>query len=153
VTNNGTQAGGTQGGGTGRSGGGGGGGRSYWDGGVAIADTLLVVAGGGGGGFANGMGQTSVLVNGSAGCDVYSVNLEQDLTAAGGGGGYYGGASACGTAHPEFPNIIPAMVMGNSGSGSNRIHSTYAVSTTQNSTYSRSSGYTGYFKMTVVSIT
>ncbi len=148
VVNNGTQAGGTDGGGTGRSGGGGGGGRSYWA--YDTTDTNeLVCAGGGGAGRGNGMGHNSVRENGSAGCNTYSVNLEQDVAAAGGGGGYYGGSSSCGSGTLAHPGLI----MGGSGSGTNFIHDTYDVSTTQNSSYNRSSGYTGYFKMTVVSVT
>jgi len=140
-----TQAGGDYGGGTVRCGGGGGGGRSYWA--YDTTDTNeLVCAGGGGAGRGNGMGHNSVRENGSAGCDTYSANLEQDVSAAGGGGGYYGGSSACGSGTLAHPNLI----MGGSGSGTNFIHDTYDVSTTQNSTYNRSSSYTGYFKMTVV---
>ncbi len=143
-----SEAGGADGGGTGHAGGGGGGGRSYWA--YDTTDTNeLVVAGGGGGGRGNGMGHNSVRENGSAGCDTYSANLETDVAAAGGGGGYYGGASACGSGTTAHASSI---IMGGSGSGTNFIHDTYDVSTTQNSSYDRSSGYTGYFKMTVVSV-
>jgi len=149
VVSDATQAGGTDGGGSGRTGGGGGGGRSYWA--YDTTDTHeLVCAGGGGGGRGNNMGTNGVRENGSAGCNSYSSNLEQDVTAAGGGGGYYGGASACGSGSPAYGNVL---LMGGSGSGSNYIHGSYDVSTSQNSVYERSSGYTGYFKMTVVSVT
>ena len=142
-------AGGTQGGGSGRSGGGGGGGRTYWA--YTTTDTNeLVVASGGGGGRATGLGTNGVRINGSAGCNAYSATLETDVSAAGGGGGYYGGASACSSGYATSGTGQ----MGNSGSGSNYIHPTYDVSITQNSLYNRTGGYsTGYFKMTVISVT
>ena len=144
-----SEAGGTDGGGTGHAGGGGGGGRSYWS--YDTTDTNeLVCAGGGGGGRGNNMGHNSGRENGSAGCDTYSANLETDVAAAGGGGGYYGGASACGSGTTAHGSSI---IMGGSGSGTNYINGSYDVSTAQDSSYGRSGGYTGYFKMTVVSIT